>query len=301
MSRASVSGRPPRFQRPGGTTATRRRRAASHPLQSPRRPSILPPMTTSGKKTLDRALARTGACSRSRARAAIVAGRVQVNGRVVRDPEAWVDPVRDRLGLDGAPVQARRKEVWMLHKPVGVVTTAHDEHGRDTVYALLPPDLTWLAPVGRLDQDTSGLLLFTNDSDLANAISAPASKLSKTYEVCCKGLVTDDAIARLAAGIELSDGPTRPARVERRGGDDRTTRLRLVLSEGRNRQVRRMVLAIGSRVVALHRSQIGPLHLGDLAAGACRPLTATELTALRAAVRPRPDPRRARTSRDRAR
>jgi pseudouridine synthase len=236
------------------------------------------------KKTLDRVLARTGECSRSQARAAIAAGRVRVNGKRQRDPDAWVDAVRDRLELDGAPVRARKKEVWMLHKPVGYVTTADDEHGRDTVYALLPKDLPWLAPVGRLDQDTSGLLLFTNDSDLANAITAPATKLPKTYEAICKGSLEDAAIARLAASVELDDGPTLPARVQRLGGDERTTHLRLVLVEGRNRQVRRMLMAVGSRVLALHRSRIGPLALGDLPCGTARALTAAELAALRAAV-----------------
>jgi len=258
-----------------------------------------------GKKTIDRVLSRSGACSRSQARQWIAAGRVKVNGRVVRDPDAWMDPVRDEIALDGAPVRPQRKEVWMLHKPVGVVTTANDEHGRDTVYALLPKDLPWLAPVGRLDQDTSGLLLFTNDSDLAHAITSPGSKLPKTYEVVCHGAVDDDALARLRSGIELDDGPTLPARVERTGADERTTSVRLVITEGRNRQVRRMVMAIGSRVVALHRSRIGPLVLGDLEVGAARRLRADELAALRASLRPavssRPDPRRRRTSPDRGR
>ena len=263
-------------------------------------------MAASGKKTIDRALSRTGACSRSQARQLIETGRVQVNGRVVRDPDAWVDPVRDRLSLDGAAVRAQRKEVWMLHKPVGVVTTASDEHGRDTVYSLLPPDLPWLAPVGRLDQETSGLLLFTNDSDLAHAITEPATELPKTYEVRCKGTIDDGAIARLAAGVELDDGPTRPARVARLAADERTTTLRLVITEGRNRQVRRMITAIGSRVVELHRARIGPLVLGDLPEGSARQLTATELTALRkslgTAFSPAArDPRHRRTSRDRGR
>ncbi len=259
------------------------------------------PVTASGKKTLDRALSRTGACSRSQARDAIAAGRVQVNGRTVRDPDAWVEPGRDRLFLDGAPVRAQKKEVWMLHKPVGVVTTARDEHGRDTVYALLPPDLPWLAPVGRLDRDTSGLLLFTNDSDLAHAITAPESKLPKTYEVRCHGRVGDDAIAHLASGVALDDGPTLPAEVARIEGDDRTTTLRIEITEGRNRQVRRMVMAIGSRVVALHRSRIGPLALGGLEEGACRRLSIAELSALRSALAKGRDPRRGRTSPGRAR
>lgn len=249
-----------------------------------------------GMKTLDRLLARAGLCSRQQARSAIAAGRVAVGGRVVRDPDAWVDPVRDRITCDGEPLRARAKQVWALHKPVGYVTTAADELGRDTVYALLPADATWLSPVGRLDRDSSGLLLFTNDSDLAHAITAPASKLPKTYEVRCKGRLRDEQLARLRAGIDLPDGRTRPAEVERLDADDRSTRLRIVLTEGRNRQVRRMVQAVGSRVLTLHRTRIGPLLLGEQPEGSCRRLDPAEVQALRAAVttaraalRPSPD------------
>lgn len=241
-------------------------------------------MAIPGKKTLDRLLSRAGLCSRNQAQRAIRAGRVQVNGRIVRDPEAWCDVVRDRVVVDGEPLRARGKEVWVLHKPVGYVTTAADEHDRDTVYALLPADAAWLAPVGRLDRDSSGLLLFTNDSDLAHAITAPASKLPKTYEVRVKGAPGDDAIARLRNGIELHDGPTLPAKVDVLDADDRSTRLRIVLTEGRNRQIRRMVQAIGSRVHTLHRTAIGPLDLGDQPEGTCRRLTAAEVRALRAAL-----------------
>jgi pseudouridine synthase len=249
-----------------------------------------------GKKTLDRLLSRAGVCSRSEAQAAIREGRVAVNGRTVRDPETWVDAVRDRVTFDGAPLRARGKEVWALHKPVGYVTTTRDEHGRDTVYALLPDDATWLAPIGRLDADSSGLLLFTNDSDLAHAITAPASKLPKTYVVRCKGSVSDDAIVRLRAGVELHDGVTLPAKVDRIDADDRSTRLRVVLTEGRNRQVRRMISAIGSRVHTLQRVAIGPIELGEQPEGACRRLDAREVSALRAAVSERRRP-----TRDRAR
>lgn len=252
-----------------------------------------------GSKTLDRALSRLGACSRSQARIAIASGRVQVNGRRVVDAATWVDVGKDRIVLDGQPVQARRKEIWMLHKPVGLVTTSHDELGRDTVHSLLPRDLPWLAPVGRLDQETSGLLLFTNDSDLANAITSPATGLAKTYEVRCRGALGTAVLEHLARGVALDDGPTLPASVERLDGDARTTTLRLVITEGRNRQVRRMVAAVGSQVLALHRSRVGPLALGDLALGAARRLTTAETQALRAAVRPNRD--RCRTSRDRAR
>ena len=241
-------------------------------------------MTTSGKKTLDRLISRAGVCSRREAQQAIAAGRVQVNGRTVHDPETWVDAVRDRVLVDNAPLQARRKEVWVLHKPIGYVTTAADEHGRDTVYALLPADATWLAPVGRLDQDSSGILLFTNDSDLAHAITAPASKLPKTYEVRVKGHPGEAALTKLRTGIDLHDGPTLPAEIDVIDADDRSTRLRFVLTEGRNRQIRRMVQAVGSRVHTLHRVRIGPLALGDQPEGTCRRLDAAEVQALRAAV-----------------
>lgn len=255
-----------------------------HPLPRGHLAAILRQMAT-GKKTLDRALSRAGACSRAAAARAIVSGRVTVNGRVVRDPGAWVDPVRDRLQLDGAPVRAAGKQVWLLHKPVGYVTTADDERRRQTVYDLLPPGLPWLAPIGRLDRDTSGLLLFTNDSDLAHAITDPASHLEKAYVATCRGHLPPAALQRLATGVVLEDGPTAPARALLLAQDATTTTLELVLTEGRNRQVRRMVEAIGSAVLALHRTRIGPLRLGEEPAGAARALRADELTALRSAVR----------------
>jgi pseudouridine synthase len=243
------------------------------------------PARPSRRRTLDRALARSGACSRSEAQAAIAAGRVTVNGRVVRDPMHWLDPQVDRIGLDGEPVRARPKVVWMLHKPTGHLTTRSDERGRETVYALMTDAPGWLGPVGRLDKDTSGLLLFTNDTDLADAITSPRSKLEKRYEVACTTPLADAQLDQLRRGVELDDGPTLPARVRRLGaaGDDRTC-IEIVITEGRNRQVRRMVAAVGSEVAALHRSAIGPLQLGGLAEGAARELTAAELDALHAAL-----------------
>lgn len=262
--------------------ATAIQRAA--PLRRRARRPILIAMTAAGKRTLDRLICRLGVCSRRQAEAAIRQGRVQVNGRVVRDPQTWVDVVRDKVVLDGDAVRARAKQVWMLHKPVGYVTTAKDEHGRETVYALLPKDLTWLAPVGRLDRDSSGLLLFTNDHDLALAILQPTGKLPKTYDVRIKDHPSAEDLRRLREGIELHDGMTLPAQVDEVERNDRSTVLRFVLTEGRNRQIRRMTMEIGSRVYTLHRTHIGPLALGDLPAGACRQLTADELAALRASV-----------------
>jgi 23S rRNA pseudouridine2605 synthase len=270
-------------------------------LPSHRRRAILRTVSSTHKKTLDRAMSRAGACSRSEARTAILAGRVQVNGQTVRDPDTWIDIVRDKVLLDGEPLRAVPKEIWLLHKPRGYVTTADDERNRTTVYALLPEGLPWLAPIGRLDLDTSGLLLFTNDSDLANAITDPATKLHKTYVVQCQGRLEDAALRQLATGVALHDGPTRPAKVRRLAEDASTTTLELVIGEGRNRQVRRMIEAIGSHVIALHRTQIGPLQLGAEPEGHARRLTTGEVEALRAAIRTKPGPHRPRTSRGRSR
>jgi pseudouridine synthase len=181
-------------------------------------------------------------------------------------------------------VLPRPTEVWALHKPVGYVTTTDDEHGRATVCALLPADRPWLAPIGRLDLDSSGLLLFSNDTRLAARLMDPASKLPKVYEVVCKGLLSDAALTRLATGVLLHDRTTLPAEVERIDHDQRTTRIRITLVEGRNRQIRRMLKAVGSRVNTLHRVRIGPLALGSLAVGACRRLAEPELVTLREAL-----------------
>jgi len=144
--------------------------------------------------------------------------------------------------------------------------------------------LTWLAPVGRLDLESSGLLLFTNDTHLASDLIDPRSKLPKVYEVRCKGPLHDAALARLRDGVPLQGRLTLPAGVERLGDDDRSTRLRITLIEGRHRQIRRMLLAVGSRVQALHRVRIGPLELGDHPEGRCRRLSDAEVESLRAAV-----------------
>lgn len=232
------------------------------------------------RKTLDRALSRAGAMSRAQAQEAIRAGRVRVEGLRVLDPTLWVDLERDRIQVDGAPLAARKLVYLAVHKPVGYVTTRADERGRATVYELLGELESWIAPVGRLDRDTSGLLLFTNDSDWAERITNPASKLFKRYECVAKGVVDDEQLERLRAGVRLDDGPTAPAQVERLGDVDGDTRLSLAIREGRNRQVRRMLEAVGSRVLALQRVAIGPLELGALAPGAQRKLKPFEVRAL---------------------
>ncbi|HYP07814.1 MAG TPA: pseudouridine synthase [Bryobacteraceae bacterium] len=232
------------------------------------------------KKTLDRVLSRAGIGSRTDARSWIGAGRVTVNGKVVQTPDAWVDLEKDRVALDGRPVVEQRKVYLLLYKPKGYITTYRDPEGRPTVYDLLGDVPQWVAPVGRLDQDTSGLLLLTNDNDLADRITGPEYKVPKTYLVKTSSLLDEDSLERLRSGVELNDGPTRPAGVKRLRDSASSTFLEITITEGRNRQVRRMIEAVGSRVRKLVRTAIGPLTIGDLPIGSYRPLSEAELRGL---------------------
>jgi 23S rRNA pseudouridine2605 synthase len=250
------------------------------------------------RRTLDRYLSRAGVCSRAQAQTWIAEGRVRVDGRVQRASETWIDPAVQRVTLDGAPVRVLARTYLVLNKPVDCVTTRSDPQGRRTVYDLLGELPKWVAPVGRLDRDTSGLLLFTNDSDLADRITDPRGECPKTYVVTARGRLDDAQLAALRRGVELEDGPTLPARVRRLEPVGRRERIELAIREGRNRQVRRMLEAVGSAVHALERTAVGPIALGDLRRGASRALTAAELARLRAAVAPprgaTPRPRRPR-------
>jgi pseudouridine synthase len=232
------------------------------------------------KKTLDRVLSRLGLGSRSDARSWIGAGRVTVNGKVVKTPDVWVDPDVDEVALDGRRVVEQQKVYLLLYKPKGYITTYKDPEGRPTVYDLLKDVSQWVAPVGRLDQDTSGLLLLTNDNDFADRITDPEHKVPKTYLVKTSSLLVDDALERLRTGVELSDGPTRPAIVSRLRDSATSTFLEITITEGRNRQVRRMIEAVGSRVRKLVRTAIGNVAIGDLAIGSYRELSANELRSL---------------------
>jgi 23S rRNA pseudouridine2605 synthase len=231
-------------------------------------------------KTLERVFSKAGLGSRTDARSWIGGGRVRVNGQVIRNPDHWVDLGRDRVTLDGKPLRAPAKSYVALYKPKGYITSYGDPLGRPTVYDLVGDAGTWLSPVGRLDLDTSGLLLLTNDTEFAERITNPEHKVPKTYQLKAATLLTEEQIEQLRQGVTLSDGPTRPAAVTRLRDGARHTFLEITISEGRNRQVRRMIEAVGSKVLKLVRIAIGPVRLSDLPIGTWRALTDEEIRAL---------------------
>ena len=231
-------------------------------------------------------LAHAGVASRRAAEQLIADGRVTVGGAVVTDPARDVDDASG-VAFDGEPVRgAEPRVVYALHKPVGVVSTASDPQGRTTVVDLVPAERR-LYPVGRLDADSSGLILLTNDGELANRLTHPRYEVPKTYRAALAGpALTERALRALREGVELEDGMTAPARVRRLGPH----RLELTIHEGRKRQVRRMCEAVGRPVRELVRVRFGPLELGDLRAGRARRLAAREVEALAAAAAPERSP-----------
>lgn len=231
---------------------------------------------------VQRALALAGVASRRGAEELVAAGRVTVNGDVATIGQIVADT--DAIAVDGAPIRAERPVTYLLNKAVGTVSTVSDPQGRPTVLADLPDDVR-LYPIGRLDLNTSGALLITNDGELAHRLMHPSYRVPKVYEALVDGRVSAAGVRHLRDGVELEDGLTHPAKVERMdrlhpGG----TWLTIEITEGRNRQVRRMCEAVGHRVLRLHRARYGPLSLGGLSRGQWRALTPQELTKLAKAV-----------------
>ena len=294
-----------------------RRPEANQRAQTRARPQAAkPPLATNQKKlkTLDRVISKAGLGSRREARSWIGSGRVAVNGQKIQTPDHWVDVASDRVTLDGRALGAARKVYLLLYKPKGYLTTYKDPEGRRTVYDLIPGfsaqgaagawqtssaaslpgppaapqrsvgrasnEAQFISPVGRLDLDSSGLLIMTNDTDFGNHVMSPESKVAKTYLVKSSLLLSDEQLDRLRAGVELADGPTRPAIVNRIRDSARYTFFEITISEGRNRQVRRMVEALGAKVLKLVRVAIGPIRIGDLQIGTHRELTAAEVNQL---------------------
>jgi 23S rRNA pseudouridine2605 synthase len=244
---------------------------------------------------LARALSKLGYCSRSRAAELIRSGRVRLNGTVRRDPETPVSLERARILVDDKPIERAQKTYLMMNKPRGLVTTASDEKGRETVYSVLGkahaedssgPSLPWVSPVGRLDKASEGLLLLTNDTEWAARVAAPVTHLDKTYTVQI-GVIADEKIVQsVIRGVRTGDGEllrAKQVRVIRAG--QKNCWLEIILDEGKSRQIRRMMAALGVDVLRLVRVAIGPLQLGNLAKGAFRQLTKEEKRLLDLAMR----------------
>ena len=243
-------------------------------------------------KTLDRVISKAGLGSRTEARSWIGKGRITVNGRVIQTPDHWVDVEHDKVALDGKSIDKREARYVLLYKPKGYITTYRDPEKRPTVYDLLNDVGQFIGTVGRLDLDTSGLLLLTNDNDLSELLTNPECHVPKTYLVKAGDRLTDDQLAQLASGVELSDGPTKPAIVKRIRDSEKYTFFELTITEGRNRQVRRMVEALGSRVLKLVRVGLGTLSLEGLTIGTWRELDAIEVAKLRKSAQRGLGPRR---------
>ncbi len=234
---------------------------------------------------LARALSKLGYCSRSQAARLIRAGRVRLNGTLWRDPEAPVRMESDKIDVDGKGVASESRIYLMLNKPRSAITTASDEKGRETVYSLLDEGLPWVAPVGRLDKASEGLLLLTNDSEWAARVTDPGSHLDKTYHVQVTIKPDGDITTSLLLGIESGGELLRAKRVRVLRAGQKNTWLEIVLDEGKNRQLRRMFEHLRIEVLRLVRVAIGPLALGPLAKGKYRTLSAAEKSALDQAIK----------------
>jgi pseudouridine synthase len=220
------------------------------------------------RATLDRVLSKAGIASRTTTREWIQQGRVKVNGRVIRDPDHWVESRKDVVHLDGMKVREEKKIYVVLNKPTGIVTSFGDNRSRPTVYDCIQQLDRWVFPVGRLDMDTSGLLILTNDTEYGEALLQPAAKVPKTYYGKVAGVVTLDEYFQLAYGLDIGRGETTgPAIVREIRSTGKYTWFELTITEGKNRQVRRMFEAIGHPMLKLVRIRIGGLRLEELAMG----------------------------------
>ncbi|MBI3945791.1 MAG: rRNA pseudouridine synthase [Armatimonadetes bacterium] len=257
------------------------------------------------EERLHKVLAAAGVASRREAERWIAAGRVAVDGRVITEMGVKVDPARQRILVDGWPVALPERMVYvLLNKPKGFVTTRSDPHARHTVMELMDEVAVPVHPVGRLDKDTEGALIFTNDGGFTNLLTHPRHEVEKVYVAHVKGVPGEKALERLRAGIRLEEGVTAPARVKVLHTDGEDAVLEMVLREGRKRQVRRMLEAVGHPVDALRRVAIGPVSTRKLPTGAWRYLSQKEVAALRKAATAgdvgeprRPDRRRHRAAR----
>lgn len=236
---------------------------------------------------LQKYISQAGLASRRQAERLMREGRIAVNGEPVREMGVRVTPGNDTVSLDGRIVKPARRRWLVFHKPPGVLCTRADPHGGETVYDLLPGWASALRYVGRLDKETSGLLLMTNDGDLAAALAHPRWRVDREYLARVTGQVTAKGLRALRRGVELDDGLARPKRVRRVQLGEDEWGVSLVLTEGRKREVRRLLRAVGHPVLALERTRFGPFRLGELKSGGWRPARPAELEDARAVIRPR--------------
>ena len=226
--------------------------------------------TSSKRLTVDRLLSKLGVASRGMSQEWVRAGRVQVNGRVIRDPATWVLWPKDSVSIDDQPIQDSAKRFILFHKPKGVITTHSDDKGRKTIFDVLPADLGYLHAVGRLDQATSGLLLLTNDSALSSYLTDPGHKVMRTYLVSVRGEFTEEQAKAATAGV-VEDGERlqcHSVKIQKSSG--RESHLEVVLTQGKNREIRRLFMALGHEVTRLRRIQYGPFKLEDLPSSSWR-------------------------------
>jgi len=233
---------------------------------------------------IQKLLSRAGVSSRRAAESLMQQGRVRVNGAAATTLGMQVDPERDVVEVDGTRVRIEAERWIALHKPAGTLTTRSDPHGGSTVYELLPPELDALPYVGRLDRNTEGLLLFSNDGDLVHRLLHPSSELEREYHAGVYGHPTVDTLGAITLGVELDDGPARALRARRLDDEADGAVLALVMAEGRKREVRRLLEAVGHRVRWLRRVRFGPIRLGALPRGQWRELEPSEVAALEAAA-----------------
>jgi len=234
-------------------------------------------MNNPGKIFLERALSKLGLASRTQTREWILKGRLKVNGKTVKDPLYPVLPGRDVITLDGKRVREAGRKTILLYKPRSVVTTRSDERGRRTVFDLLPPELQSLHAVGRLDMASTGLLLLTNDTELSNYLTDPANAITRTYVVTVEGNVTDDEVRELARGVLDQGELLKPLALKLSKSSNKESHLVVELTEGKNREIRRLFGAIGHEVTRLKRIQFGHLTLGEMQPGQFRYLSSEEI------------------------
>jgi len=239
---------------------------------------------------LQKYISNCGWTSRRRAALLIQAGRVQVNGKVLTSLGTTIDLKHDKILVNGEEISPPPRRTILFSKPAGIITSTHDTHDRLTVMDLLPRSLQVMGvvPAGRLDQDTEGLLVLTNDGDLAHRITHPSFETEKEYDVLVVGAPSRGSIQRLEGGIQIAGEMTSPARIKTIAAEGNRTRLSVVLREGKKRQVRRMFESIGNEVIHLRRVRIGGLHLGDLPSGEWRDLSPEEILSLTGGKVPRP-------------